>query len=129
MHNNLRVMQVTVNTNIKDFFRKRLELLRPFSPYNSLQKRELDTLALLQYYYYTNRDVEISKRHKLIFDYETMLNIREELGLSEASLNNSKLMLRTKGLIDKKSIKPFLIVDPLDVKNTTLTFNLKINDL
>lgn len=121
-------MQLSINTDIKSFFRKRLEILRPFPPYNSLQKRELDTLALLQYHYYINRDVEISKRHKLIFDYETMLAIRDELGLSEASLNNSKLVLRNKGLIDKKSMKAFLIIDPENTAVNTLKFNFVIND-
>lgn len=122
-------MRVTIKTEVKNFFRQRLEILKSFPPYNVLQKRELDTLGLLQYHYYINKDVEINKRHKLVFDYDTMLAIREELGLSEASLNNSKLILRNNKFMDKKSLAPFLIIDPANEASKEVFFTFNINDI
>lgn len=115
--------KVPIKTDSKKFYRQYLELMNPFV---KLRGKELDVLA--QLLYYNNKLKSIDEKHRwvVIFDYDNKQAIREELGLSEASLNNNLSALRKKGMIKNNKVIKGLLIYPN--KNSKLTFNFIINE-
>lgn len=121
-------MKLKIPTTKKNLFRLRLECLRGIPPLKGLKNRELAVLAELQYHYYLNKDLEPSLRDRKVFDYDTFLQIREALNMSEATFNNNKMILRNKGLIEKKRLNPKFIWGADNEKELSLEFNFNIID-
>lgn len=104
--------EITINCNKKGFFRKYVEIAKPFFKVSS--KRHLDILALLLYYNDQKKDItDLKDRCKLVFDYDTRILIREELKISDSVLNNALVVLRKKGLIKGNNLlEPGIMIHP-----------------
>lgn len=120
-------MIVSISTNVDRFFRQRLELLKNFPPYNKLRARELDVLAAIQKGYYINSKLEKHQIHPIVFSYDNMLKIREDLKISEAVLNNNKMFLRKNNFITSKQLLDNYIVRLDNPYDTSLDFTFIIN--
>lgn len=118
----------TFNVSIKGLFTQWLRLTYPM---HKLSSKEQSVLSLLLYH---NYDIgrEIKKKNlvwKLVFDYDTKLKIKEELGIKDYALQNVLTSLRKKGAIQKNQVNPTyipMITD--DVKNFKIIFNINVND-
>jgi DNA-binding MarR family transcriptional regulator len=114
---------IPITTTGKRFYRQYLELINPLL---KLRGKELDVLAQLLYHNNELRNISDEHRWKIIFDYDTKVKIRTELGLSDASMNNNLSSLRKKGVIvDNKVVKNFLIYPGEQCK---ISFSFKVKD-
>jgi hypothetical protein len=81
---------------------------------HNLPNHEARLLAELMYnYHILKRDMPVDKyRWKVLFDYDTKMEIRDYLGISGQALENKLTMLRRKEfIVDGKLIKDY-IIDP-----------------
>ena len=123
------VREATFSTSLKGFFSQWLRITKPF---HNLSPNEQRVLSLFLYHHYQIRkDVKSSKLlWKLVFDYDTKLKIKEELGMQDYALQNLMSSLRKKGAIKNNQINPnyMPVLSDEDVKNFKIIFNIKIND-
>lgn len=92
-----------------------VNLLDTFSPYNQLSPKEKEVYADLLYYNAKLSYIEdVSKRNKLIFDYDTRKEIGQRLGIKPSNIYNVMASLRRKGIIDKKSFINKYVIGDID---------------
>jgi hypothetical protein len=102
---------IKIKSPLRKFFREYLEAIRPM---HNLPNHEARLLAELMYnYHILKRDMPVDKyRWKVLFDYDTKMEIRDYLGISGQALENKLTMLRRKEfIVDGKLIKDY-IIDP-----------------
>lgn len=106
MRKNIKVADL--NIKIKDFFFEWLYLTKHFS---KLTKGELNVAALLLYHHYRLQKeiTNPSLLWKMVFDYDTKLLIREELGINDSSFQNRLTHLRNKNVIINNRINELFI--------------------
>ena len=109
-------------TTESKFFRQYLELLNPLL---RLRGKELDVLAELLYHNHKLIDIPLEHRWKLIFDYDTKMEIRSKLQLSDASMNNNLSALRKKGVIENNKVNPNYVVLPENKFILGFKFNIE----
>lgn len=115
-----------INVKLKGLFYRWLDITITF---HRLTDKERSVLALLLFYHYTiKREVTNNKiLWKMVFDYDTKMKIKEELGLKDASFQNLLTALRRKGVIKDNVIIPTYIPDLEDnAKEFKIIFNLRI---
>lgn len=115
--------QVDLNVTPKQFFRYYLEVLKPL---HNITPRESDVLSRLLYYdfLYSNYDEKV--RNKVIFDYDTKAQIREELNMTVHQFLNVLKSLRKKGALKGESINDNFKVYPDNP--FAITFQFTITD-
>lgn len=119
-------MIINIPTNNKQYFRQCLEILKVIPPLNNLSNRELDVLGGFLYYNHKYRDIKDSKlRNKLVFDYDTKMAIREEIGISGAVMDNLISSLKKKNILKGRNIINDFNINP---ENPQVTFKFIINE-
>lgn len=118
-------MVIPITTTPREFFRMNLEILKSFPPFNLLRSKELDVLAEILFYNYKYKDIDALVRGKVIFDYSTKVEMRENLSMDEQSFNNHLTTLRKKGILDKRNINKTFGIDPI---TPVITFNFKLEE-
>tara|TARA_R110000822_G_scaffold302649_1_gene426918 strand:- start:9760 stop:10143 length:384 start_codon:yes stop_codon:yes gene_type:complete len=115
-----------INIKIKDLFFKWMEITKPF---HKLTNQQQSVLALFLYYHYKYRQ-EITNNKilwKVIFDYDTKMLVKEELGIKDAGFQNIMHQLRSKNIIKDNKIVPTYIPSIEDkAKNFKIIFNFNI---
>jgi hypothetical protein len=96
MENKVREKELPITTTKREFYRAFVELLQPF---HKLRKRDADVFGEILYQAYLIQDVEDKYRFKLLFDYDTRIEIESYLNISSSILRNSICSLRKKNLI------------------------------
>jgi hypothetical protein len=114
---------IPIKTSSRTFYRQYLELLNPLI---RLRGKELDVLAALLKYNNKLKDIPEEHRWKIIFEYETKTEIRTELKLSEASMNNNLSALRKKNIIKNNRVVKNLLIYP--GKECKISFKFSINE-
>lgn len=118
---------ILIPTTFKRFFRQYLELT---SPFHKLRAREMDILALLCYFYYIEKS-NFQREDDLwrkVFDYDTKLKIKLELGMEDYSLQNLLSSLRKKGVIMGNRISPaYLLPISATSENFTVYFKFEFS--
>ena len=117
-----------INVDIKQLFKKWLDITNSF---HNLPSQEKNVLSLLLYYHYiTKKDVTNDKIiWKIVFDYDTKNLIKEELDMKDQGLQNVLSKLRKKKIIQDNKIINFFIPDiEKDSKNFKVIFNFNIID-
>jgi len=114
---------IPINTEIRTFFRQYVHVLKPVLRLND---RESDILGELMYANYKHRDLKEDIRYKIIFDYDTRVDMRNALGISEASFNNGLTTLRRSGIIVNNRLSKNLLVIP-ESNRFCLSFLFSIN--
>jgi len=101
-------MVFNITTNPEKYFHQLIEILRVFSPFNGLRKRQREVFAEILYYNhkFSGKDEEVTNR--LVFDFKTREEISDKLKISKANLYNIYKELRQVGLLvkDKDEINP-----------------------
>lgn len=107
----------TINTDFKGLMKHWLAFTRPI---HKLSKQPQDILALLLYHYFKLKEI-ISDEElvwKMVFDYKTKLEIREELDIPDHTLQNNLTTLRKKNIIKGNKINKVYVPD-LDINSKT----------
>jgi len=121
-------MTTTIRTNTRDFFVQIMVVLGGIPPFEELSPREKELLGHLLYYNYKYRSIDEDLRCKLIFDYDTRLDIRSKMGISEFNFNNLKTSLTSKGLISGKKILLHKSIMNITPENPKIIYNFIVND-
>ncbi len=109
------------------FFRVLLTLMNKFPPIKGLTTREIEILAEVMYQNYKYKDVDIKKRHFLMFSTDNRIEMQNRLEISEGSLNDYFSRLRKKGILSKSNqMLPFLNIIPN--KNYELNIKFTIHE-
>ena len=116
---------VPVTTNKERFFRQYVELLNPIL---NLRGKELDVLAKLLYCNNEKQYIKAQDRWINIFSYENKVDMRSDLGLSDASFANNLSSLRKKGVIENNKVVDGLLVYPGKENNFSLKFKFAIHE-
>ena len=115
-----------INIKLKDLFFKWMEITKPF---HKLTGQQQNVLALFLYYHYKFKQ-EITNSKILwqgLFDYDTKMLIKEELGIKDAGFQNIMHQLRKKKIIDKKQISTAYIPNlEKDANNFKIIFNFTV---
>ncbi len=112
-------LNIPIGENQIDVYLMYLKITDMFNP---LTSREQELLAYIMYYneLYSNIEVEIRKR--ILFDYDTKVEIREKMKVSEANFNNLISNLKKKGVIVNDSLHKAYNVLFDDKSELTLKF-------
>lgn len=118
----------TIPIGRKQLFYRWLELTKPF---HKLPKQQMMVLSWLLFYYdkYKNETNNDEIAWKLVFNYDTKLEIKETIGIKDQTLQNTLSALRKKNIIKGKRIMDNYIPNiESDATEFRLTFNFKIVD-
>jgi len=118
-------MTINIETNTKLFFRQYLEIINPLikSRLSNCAKNVLSELMRIDYKYKSLNDKD---RAKLMFDYDTKIEMSDNLNISMPTLNNMFLKLRKESIINKNTLKKMYRINP--GKEFTIEYKFKIND-
>lgn len=120
--------QANIRTSKKQFFKHWLNLTKPF---HKLTEQEIDVVSLFLYYHNEFKDGTTNKKMlwKFVFDYDTKMLIKKELGMKDQGLQNVLTVLRKKKVIINNTINPVYIPDlNTGDKDFKIIFNLLINE-
>lgn len=123
-------MNIPIKTTMFRYFRQSLEILKVLPPLNTLRARELDVLAGFLYFDYKYKAVDVEARSKILFDYDTKMELKELISIDEQSFNNCLTSLRKKGVLKKRSIETNYGLTPIETEHgiiSSITFNFKID--
>lgn len=117
-------MVIKIDTIPRKFFRQALEVLRNIPPLSSLRNKELDVLAELLYFNDRYSNIPQDLRWKLVFDYDTKMDIITYLDMKDVDLYNILTSLRKKGIIKGRQIDNTF---GIRLSDPTITFNFVVN--
>lgn len=118
--------KVNIPCTAKQFFYNWYIFTKPF---HNLNESSIDVLAQLAYYYneYKKDVLKEDLVWKLVFDYDTKMNIKEYLNITDDVFQNRLSVLRKEKAIINNTI-PLKFLPILENNNYTLTFNFQINE-
>jgi len=122
------IKAVSLNIKLKQLFKTWLQITRVF---HKLTKQQIDVLALLLYYHYKLQKQITNKKilWKVVFDYDTKAKIKEELDITDQSLQNVLTQLRKKNIIINNEIVSTYIPNlEKKSKEFKIIFNFNIID-
>lgn len=92
---------VKIKSDLKDLYKKYLTILKPL---NKLRPKEIELMALLLYYNELEKPnfKHDADRWRKVFDYDTKVKIRDELGVEDYSIQNLLSSLRKKNAVIKE---------------------------
>lgn len=117
-----------LNVTLKELFKYWLLTTKR---YNRLAPREIDVVSLFLYYRYVySKDILNEKLlWRTVFDYDTRMLIKEELGMEDSQFQNILTDLRNKNIIVNNVIRSVYIPSlEHNSKNFKLIFNYNIID-
>lgn len=115
---------IELKMGLSQYFESVLISLRPVKPFRDLRDKELKVLARLLFYAYKYRALADKDRFRLVFAYETRLEICKDLNIPMGSLNNNITELRIKGIIIDRMINKKFLLDPQ--KDPTVSYKFDI---
>jgi hypothetical protein len=97
-------MEINIPTKKDDKYYMLLTFLSSIKPFSSLRKRELQVYAELLKYWHEYSSLPPKQRNKLIFDYDTRLQIAEKFETTVDNVYNITSALKKKGLISDNAM-------------------------
>jgi len=122
------IKQANIKTGRKHFFKHWLVLIKPF---HKLTDQEIDVVSLFLYYHYEYKHGTTNEKMlwSYVFDYDTKMQVKKELGMKDPGLQNVLTALRKKKVIINNRINPAYIPDlNKKDKNFKIVFNLLFNE-
>lgn len=120
------IKQANINIHLKDLFTRWLDIT---SAFHNLTKQQKQVLGLFLYYHYKYQK-EISNNKilwKVVFDYDTRQEVKNQLGIKDAVLQNILSKLRKDGIIkNNKIISTFIPELEQNSKAFKIIFNFNI---
>jgi len=117
-------MKVRIKTNEDTYFLKLLLILNNIPPFNKLRPKELELYAYLLKVNHKYRNIPFAERNKLIFNYDTRIEISNKLGIKMPGVYNILSTLRRIKLLDESTLIPKYILN----KVPELTFIFEDED-
>jgi hypothetical protein len=120
------VKQANINIHLKELFIRWLDIT---SAFHNLTKQQKQVLGLFLYYHYKyQKDITNNKiLWKVVFDYDTRQEIKNELGIKDAVLQNILSKFRKDGIIKGgKIISTFIPELEQNSNNFKIIFNFNI---
>lgn len=117
---------ININTKDSKFYRQYLEIIKSMKPISLLTSREMDVLSELLKMNNKLKGLSEDNKTKIIFDYDSKIEMMENLGgMSYYSFNNALVKLRKAGVIgvDNKILKSAQVY-PDKTESITFKFNL-----
>lgn len=115
---------IPIETDIRKFYKQYLNVIRPLlRPH--LSTGELNVLAELMHSNYILKDIDPKLREKLVFDYDNVMDITENLNITYPGIQNIFSSLRKKDYLKGKTIKKSLLIEPTKEYKVTFKFNIK----
>jgi len=99
-------MKIKIKTQEESFFLKLMLILNNIPPFNKLRRRELELYAYLLKVNHRYRNVPFKERNKLIFNYDTKIEISQSLGIKLSRVYNLLSNLRSFNLLEGESLIP-----------------------
>lgn len=93
-------MEINIPTKQDDKYYMLLTFLSAIKPFSTLRKRELQVYAELLKHWHEYEQLTSKQKNKLIFDYDTRLQIAEKYDTSVDNIYNITSALKKKGLLD-----------------------------
>ncbi len=120
------VKSININVKLKDLFRRWLDITQSF---HNLTNQQKDVLALLLYYH-NQLQYQITTPKilwRMVFDYDTKMKIKEELGMKDSGLQNVLTSLRKDNVIKSNVIlNGYIPTIEKDAESFKIVFNLNI---
>ena len=122
------------NCSLESFFTDYLRLKRPYinavlshihKDDRRLNDNPLRVLAQLLYYNNHYKAYDEDTRWKMVFDYDTKIEICDKLGMPLGHLNSYLSQLRRLGIVVGKKVAVFYLVSPQE--EMRLIFDLKVD--
>jgi hypothetical protein len=101
-----------------------LSILDNIPPFNKLRPKELELYAHLLTVNHKYRSIPFKERNKLIFNYDTRVEISNKMGVKLAGVYNIMSTLKSVGIIEIDSLIPKYIL----TKSNELTFIFEDED-
>lgn len=120
------IKQANINIHLKELFIRWLDIT---SAFHNLTKQQKQVLGLFLYYHYKyQKDITNNKiLWKVVFDYDTRQEIKNELGIKDAVLQNILSKFRKDKIIkDNKITSTFIPALEQGSNNFKIIFNFNI---
>jgi hypothetical protein len=114
------MLKFNISTEPRKYFHQLIEILKIFSPFDKLRKRERDVFGEMLYQLYLIN--QNGGREKDLFDYTVKENIATVLKISKANLYNIYKELRQHKLLTKDEISKEFRFDYLEHEEITFKF-------
>jgi len=113
-------MKFNIKTEPEKYFHQLMEILKIFSPFNELRKRERDVFASMLYQLHLIN--QNGGNEEDLFDYKVKEEIATSIGISKANLYNIYKELRQHKLLTKNEINKEFKFDYLQHREITFKF-------
>lgn len=117
-------MKIKIKTRDDTYFLKLVSILSNISPLNKLRPKELELYAHLLTVNHKYRNIPFKERNTLIFNYDTKIDIANQMGIKLSGVYNMLSILRSIGIIEKESLIPKYILN----KTTEIVFIFENED-
>lgn len=120
------IKAININVKLKSLFRRWLDITQSF---HGLSNQQKDVLSLLLYHHHLLKDQIQNPKilWRMVFDYDTKMKIKEELGMKDSGLQNVLTSLRKDNVIKSNIILDGYIPRfEKDANNFRVVFNLNI---
>ena len=108
---------IVIPTSKDKYYRQLFEFLRPISPFNKLNNRDLDVLAGLFTEYMGLKGLDHKQRCSYIFSKDVRKKSTEKIGMSSAAYNNSINKLKKANIIEEGNTIPLYLIKQLIPKS------------
>jgi len=119
------MLKFNISTEPQKYFHQLIEILKIFSPFDKLRKRERDVFGEMLYQLYLIN--QNGGRESDLFDYRVKEDIAATVGISKANLYNIYKELRQHKLLTKDEINKEFRFDYLEHKEITFRFGGRTN--
>jgi|WetSurSiteA1Bulk_404760.scaffolds.fasta_scaffold43410_2 hypothetical protein len=103
-------MKIRIKTQESTYFLKLMMILNNIPPFNKLRPKELELYAHLLSVNHKYRNIPFKERNKLIFNYDTKIDIANLMGVKLSGVYNILSNLRLLKIIDGESLIPKYIL-------------------
>lgn len=117
------MLTFNIKTEPEKYFHQLIEVLKVFSPFDQLRKRERDVFGMMLYQLHLIETNGGSPSQ--LFDHKIKEEIASSVGISKANLYNIYKELRNHDLLTKDEINPTYTFRYLQHKEITFRFNGK----
>lgn len=113
-------MKIKIKTREDTYFLKLMLILSNIPPFDRLRPKELILYSHLLNLNHKYRNIPFKERNKLIFNYDTKLELADKMKVKQIGINNMISVLRTTGLIEERALIPKYTLNK--VKELTFVF-------
>lgn len=104
-------MKIRVKTQEDNYFIKLISILHNIPPFDALRPKELQLYAHLLTVNHRYRNIPFVERNRLIFSYETKIEIASKMGIKLVGVYGILSTLRSRKMIEKDSLIPKYILN------------------